>query len=79
MPITVTYARPLEQIHFTIDEKEAEALAKKQLSEKMKGVSEELLFREYEVIKKADGVLVICKALCVAAIARAVEVTMDEK
>lgn len=79
LPITVTYARPLEQIHFTIDEKEAEALAKKQLSEKMKGVSEELLFREYEVIKKDDGVLVICKALCVADIARAVEVTMDEK
>ena len=79
LPITVTYARPLEQIEFTIDEKEAEALAKRQLFEKIKGVSEELLFREYEVIKKKDGVTVLCKALCITDIARQVEVTTDEE
>ena len=79
LPITVSYAIPLEKVPVTRSFDEAVKEAKGQLAEKIKGVSEELLLREYQVIEKQDGVLVICKALCVTDIARAVEVTMDEK
>ncbi len=79
LPITVTYALPLREVTYTVDARTAEALAKEQLSKRIQSVSEELLFREYEVIEKEDGVLVICKALCITDIAKAVEVTMDEK
>lgn len=77
--IRVRYALPYEEEVRTVSEAEAVKLAQQQLSEKINGVSEELLFREYEITKKKDGVTVLCKALCITDIARQVEVTTDEE
>lgn len=78
LPITVSYALPYTEEEYTIDKKEAEELAKKQLIEKLRGVSNELLESNFSVEEEENGVRVTLKALCIADIAKAVKVTIEE-
>jgi similar to stage IV sporulation protein len=78
LPITVKYALPYTEQEGRRPPEDARALGKKQLIEKIRGVSEELLLTEFSFEERDDGVRVTLKALCMADIAKPVKVTVEE-